>query len=207
VPSHPPGPPLRVAAAPGNGFALVTFSTPVDTGNSPTVSYTVTSSTGKAVSISAADFAKYSFVRVPDLPNGRDVTFTVRAVNATGTSEPSLPSFPIEPSARQVQPPPPPVHVAALPGDHGEVSIHFQSPGIDHAEMDPSPITSYVVSAEPGGARFVLSGRNILTLQDGKHTTFKVISGLKPGTYTFKVAAVNEAGPGAPADTGAVTIR
>lgn len=73
--------------------------------------------------------------------------------------------------------------------------------------MDPSPITSYVVSAEPGGARFVLSGRNILTLQDGKHTTFKVISGLKPGTYTFKVAAVNEAGPGAPADTGAATIR
>ena len=204
---HAPEPPMRVAAAPGNGFALVTFSTPVDTGDAPVASYSVTSSTGETVSISAAAFARYSFVRVPNLTNDEAVTFTVRAVNSAGMSQPSLPSFPIEPSARQVQPPPPPSHVAALPGDHGEVSIHFQSPGVDHPDMDRSPITSYIVTAEPGGARFVLNGRNILTLQDGKHTTFKVISGLKPGSSVFRVAAVNEAGEGAPALTEAVTVR
>ena len=207
VPRHPPEPPFRVAAAPGNGYALVTFSTPVDTGNAPITSYIVTASSGKKVSISPQQFDRDSFVRVPELKNSQPVTFVVEAVNAAGTSQPSLPSFPIQPSDRPVQAPPPPSHVSALPGDHGDVSIHFQSPGVDHPDMDPSPITTYTVTAEPGGQRFVLHGRNILTLQDGKHTTFKVISGLKPGTYTFRLAAVNEAGEGAPATTNPVTIR
>lgn len=46
----------------------------------------------------------------------------------------------------------------------------------------------------PANRKVTFTGRNVLTLQDGKHTTFKVISGLAPGTYTFKVAAVNEGG-------------
>jgi hypothetical protein len=207
APRHAPEPPMRVAAAPGNGFALVTFSVPVDTGNSPIVSYEVTASNDRKVTIAAADYARTSYVRIPDLPNQKPVTFTVTATNAAGRSEDSLPSYPIEPSDRQVHCPPPPSHVSALPGAHGEVSIHFQSPGVEHPGMDDSPITSYVVTAEPGGTRFVLTGRNILTLQDGKHTTFKVISGLKPGTYTFRVAAVNEAGEGDPATTEPVTVR
>jgi hypothetical protein len=50
------------------------------------------------------------------------------------------------------------------------------------------------------------TGRNIVVLQDGRHTTFKVISGLKPGTYTFHIAAVNEAGAGETATTSPVVV-
>lgn len=208
VPRHAPEPPSRVAAAPGNGFALVTFSPPIDTGNAPILSYAITASTGAKAVLSAAEFARIAYVRVPSLANNQPVAFTVTATNSAGTSEPSLPSFASTPSSRKVQPPPPPSRVSAHPGDNGEVSIHFQDPGIRHkAEEDPSPIVAYAVTIEPGGRKVMFTGRNVLTLQGGKHTTFKVISGLKPGAYTFRVSAVNEAGEGAPAITEPVTVR
>jgi hypothetical protein len=34
-----------------------------------------------------------------------------------------------------------------------------------------------------------------------------VISGLKPGTYTFRIAAVNEAGEGSAATTEPVSVQ
>ena len=207
VPARASEAPMRVAAAPGNGSAVVTFSLPVDTGNSPIRFYTVIASTGTAATISADDFAKLSYVRVPNLTNGKPVTFTVTATNAAGTSTTSLPSFPVIPSDRQVQRLPPPSGVSAHAGNHGEVSIHFQSPGVDHPGIDESPITSYVVTIEPTGRKATFTGRNVITLADGKHTTFKVISGLQPGTYVFHIAAVNEAGEGASASTEPVTVQ
>lgn len=148
-------------------------------------------------------WAKVAYARVPGLANDRPVTFTVTAINAAGTGGPSLPSFAITPSGRKVQPPPPPSSVSAHPVDNGEVSIHFQAP---HVERESSPITAYAVTVVPGGRKVMFTGRNVLTLE-GKHTTFKVISGLKPGTYTFRISAVNEAGAGEPAVTGPVTLR
>jgi hypothetical protein len=206
VPARAPEAPARVAAAPGNGFALVTFSPPTDTGNSPVLSYKVVASTGASANISAEDFAKLSYLRVSGLANNLPVTFTVRAVNAAGPSTPSLPSFPITPSDRKVERLPPPSGVSVHAGNNGEVSIHFQHPAVEQHDIDESPITSYVVTIEPSGRKVVLTGRNIITLE-GKHTTFKVISGLKPGTYVFHVAAVNEAGEGAAAVTEPVTVQ
>jgi hypothetical protein len=207
LPATKPEAPSRLAAAPGNGFAYVTFSPPVDDGNRPVLSYTVTASTGAKATISAADFLKVAYLRVPSLANGDPVTFTVTAANAIGSSVPSLPSFPVTPNARTITPPPPPSGVSAHPGEHGNVSVHFQDPAVDHKGEEPSPITAYVVTIEPGGKKVTFTGRNIITLQDGRHTTFKVISGLAPGTYTFHVAAVNEAGPGADAVTQPVIVR
>lgn len=201
VPRRAPEAPNRVAAAPGNGFALVTFSPPVNTGNAQVISYTITASTGAKAKISAEEFAKFAYVRVTGVPNDKPVTFTVAATNAEGTSVASLPSFPITPSDREVQPPTPPREASAFPGDNGQVSIHFQSPAGEFA----GPITAYAVTIEPGGRKVMFTGRNVLTLE-GKHTTFKVISGLKPGTYTFRVSAVNEAGAGEPAITAPVTL-
>jgi hypothetical protein len=205
-PRHAPEPPSRIAAAPGNGFAYVTFSPPVYDGNSPISSYTVTASTGQHATVTAADFAKFSYLRVLDLTNGQPVTFMVMAINGKGTSVSSLPSLPVTPSDRQVHLPPPPSGVSVRPGNNGEVSIHFQDPAVDHKSEDPSPITAYSVTIEPGERKVILTGRNILTLQDGKHTTFKVISGLQPGIYTFHVSAVNEAGEGESAVTAPVTV-
>jgi len=205
-PATRPNAPSRVAAAPGNGFAYVTFSPPVANGNRPVLCYTATASTGAKATVSAAEFFKLAYLRVPGVSNGEPVTFTVVATNAIGTSVPSLPSYPITPDARTVTAPPPPSGVSAHPGERGIVSIHFQDPAVDHKGEDPSPITAYVVTAEPGGQKFTFTGRNIITLQDGRHTTFKVISGLAPGTYTFRVAAVNEAGEGAAAITAPVDV-
>jgi hypothetical protein len=206
-PAVAPEAPSRVAAAPGNGFAYVTFNPPVATGNTPILSYTVVTSTGATITTQAEEFNKLAYLRFPSLSNGRPVTFTVTATNAAGTSVPSLPSIAITPGPRTIKPPSAPSVVSAHPGEHGEVSIHFQSPEVERKGEDSSPITAYVVTVEPGGHKETLTGRNIVVLQEGKHTTFKVISGLKPGTYTFRVAAVNEAGEGEAATTAPVTVQ
>jgi hypothetical protein len=201
-----PEAPSRVAAAPGNDFAYVTFSPSVADGNRPVLSYTVTASTGAKVTVAAGEFLKLAYMRVPALANGQPVTFTVTATNAIGTSVASLPSYAVTPSDRKVTPPPPPADVSAHPGEHGNVSIHFQSPAPEHNGEELSPITAYVVTIEPGGRAVTFTGRNIVVLQEGRHTTFKVISGLKPGTYTFHIAAVNAAGAGEAAVTPPVVI-
>lgn len=205
VPARAPEAPMRVAAAAGNGSAMVTFSPPVDTGNSPVVEYSVVASTGAGARISAAEFARVAYVRVPGLTNGQPVTFTVTATNAAGTSVSSLPSFGVTPSDRQVERLPAPGNVSAHPGSNGEVSIHFQRPKVS-AGVDEGAITSYVVTVEPTGQKVTFVGRNVVTLE-GTHTTFKVIPGLKPGTYTFHVAAVNEVGEGEAATAGPVTVQ
>jgi len=206
VPATAPEAPSRVAAAPGNGFAYVTFSPPVADGGLPVLSYTVTTSTGSTVTVAAEEFLKLAYLRVPSLPNGQPVTFSVTATNAAGVSVPSLPSVAITPEDRTVTPPPAPAAVSAYPGEHGNVSLHFQSPAVEHVVAESSPITAYVVTVEPDGRKEIFTGRNVIALQDGKHVTFKVLSGLKPGTYTFRVAAMNEAGEGPAATTAPVVI-
>lgn len=202
-----PAPPSRVAAAPGDGFAYVTFSPPSFEGSSPVSSYTVTDSTGDHITVRSADFLKVAYLRFAPLRNGQPVTFTVTASNAVGSSVPSMASLAITPGSHTIAPPPPPSGVSAHPGEHGNVSIHFQDPAVSHKGEGSSPITAYVVTAEPGGLRYTFTGRNVLTLQDGRHTTFKVISGLKPGTYNFHIAAVNQAGAGEAAVVGPVEIQ
>ncbi|TAM16379.1 MAG: fibronectin type III domain-containing protein [Rhodanobacter sp.] len=206
VPRHAPQSPSRVAVAPGNGFALVTFCPPVDTGNSPVRLYTVTGSTGQKMEVSSADLRRLGYLKFDHLANRQPVTFTVTATNATGTSEPSLPSYAVTPDARPLDRPQAPAKVFARPGAHGEVSVHFQAPLVDQKTTDNS-ITAYQVTIQPGGRVVTFTGRNVVTLPDTPHTTFDVITGLKPGTYTFSVAAVNEAGPGTPATTKPVKVK
>lgn len=206
LPRTAPDAPSRVAAASGNGFAYVTFSPSIANGNLPVLSYTATASSGAKATVLAEEFMKVAYLRVPSLANGQRVTFTVTATNAAGTSVPSMPSIAITPENNAVAPPPAPAAVSAYPGEHGNVSIHFQSPAVERRVEEPIPITAYVVTVEPGGRKVTFTGRNVVTL-DGRHVTFKVISGLKPGTYTFRIAAVNEAGAGEAATTEPVDIR
>jgi hypothetical protein len=206
-PVSAPEAPSHLAAAPGNGFAYVSFAPPVANGNLPVLSYTVTASTGAKTTVSAEEFMKLAYLRFPALTNGKAVSFSVTASNAAGTSVPSISSLAVTPKQRAVKAPSAPSAVSANAGEHGEVSIHFQNPSVEHKDEDPSPITAYAVTVEPGGRKEMLTGRNIITLQDGKRTTFKVISGLKPGTYTFRVAAVNEAGEGKATTTAPVVIH
>jgi len=58
----------------------------------------------------------------------------------------------------------------------------------------------------PGGRKVMFTGRPVLVL-GGRHVTFDVVDGLEKGkTYTFDVAAVNEAGEGPARSTKPITV-
>ncbi len=200
----PPEPPSRIAAWAGNGFADVTWSPSVNQGGSPVKEYLVQASTGAAMRIASENFWKYAYVKFTGLPNGQPVTFTVQAFNSQGLSVFSLPSRPVTPQEVMIDLPAAPENVSVHPGK-GAVSIHFGLPPAD-ANGTKSPILAYTVTMNPGGRRVTFTGRNIIVLE-GRHITFNVVDGLTSGaSYTFSISAINNAGEGAPAVVGPVTI-
>jgi len=189
-----PEPPMRVAASPVDGAALVTWNPPVLEGSNPVTRYTVTSSAGNPVSLSAAEFARTGYVRAPGLKNGEPVTFTVTSSNASGTSPSSIASPPVTPGARELRKPGAPARIF-VHRSKDAASVHFQAP----KDNGGSPVTAYILTVNPGGQRVRIEGRETLTLS-GKHTMFAVVGGLRPGRpYTFHLSAVNAAGEGPPA--------
>ena len=123
-----------------------------------------------------------------NLVNGDDYTFIVNASNAVGTGAASSPSNGVTP--RTV--PSAPIVTRTVAGA-GEVTIDW-SPGSNGG----SPITSFVVSAQSGGAQCATSSAT---------STQCTISGLTNGRgYTMEVVAVNVAGTGAPSVPSAITI-
>jgi hypothetical protein len=200
----PPEPPSRVAAWAGNGFADLTWSPSVAQGASPVEAYIVRASSGAEIRISNSDFWKDAYVKFPNLPNGQPLTFTVSAVNRQGVSVASMPSLPVTPNNTPIAVPAAPDNVSVHPGK-GAVSIHFQLPTAGHDGVE-SPVLAYAVTVNPGGRKVIFTGRNIVVLE-GRHATFNVVDGLTSGaTYTFSVAAVNNAGEGTPVIVGPVTI-
>jgi Fibronectin type III domain len=195
-----PEPPSRVAAAAGNGFALVAWNPSIFDGGAPVESYTVTSSQGDQATISEADYQASGYVKMTGLENGQDYTFAVEARNANGVSAPSLPSATVVPNDRAIHPPSAPTQAYAESGN-GMASIHFRGAQHDGG----SPIIGYVITAEPGGRKLIITGRAALTL-GGRHTTFAVVDDLENGKhYKFEVAAVNAAGVGTSISTRPVT--
>ena len=87
-------------------------------------------------------------------------------------------------------PPGAPTGVSAGAGD-GEATVTFAPPASDGG----APITSYTVTASPGGAAWTGSGSPV------------IVGGLIDGTsYTFTVTAANSAGPGGPSVPSAPVV-
>jgi hypothetical protein len=171
-------------------------------GTSPVQSYTVTSSAGDQVTVSAEAFRKTTVVRVPGLVNGTGYTFTVSARNGAGASSASLPSRPVTPAAPATAPTVPraPVSVSARAGDRN-ASIHFKDPSAGGTPSSDGglPILSYTITAQPGGRTVTFAGRTVTTL-GSSHTTFTVLGDLANGTaYTVSVTANNAVGSSPPA--------
>ena len=202
-----PEAPSRVAAWGGNGFALVTWSPPVFEGGDDVRSYTVTSSGGARATISAPDFWKEGYIKVPGLRNGDAYTFTVVAANGSGTSAPSLPSREIKVSDAAIGRPEKPDSARVYADSNGRASIVFRDPQGASARKG-APILAYSFTVNPGNRRVEFGGRAVQALKGTAHTTFDVIEGLTPGdTYTISVAAVTAAGDGPPIDVKVTVPR
>jgi autotransporter-associated beta strand protein len=168
TPAGIPGAPSGVSATGGDGQAAVDFT--ASSGNGSAVSlYTVTASPGGAHASGSG-----SPVSVGGLSNGTSYTFTVTAANDVGAGAASAPSNSITPAGA----PSAPSSTLAAAGDK-QATVSFNPP----SNTNGSPITSYTVTASPGGAQAAGSGSPI------------TVGGLTNGTsYTFTVTATNAAG-------------
>jgi len=179
TPAGRPAAPTAATATGGDRKATVSFTAPSSNGAAIS-SYTATASPGGAtVSGSASPLA------FTGLSNGTSYTFTVTATNSVGTSSASSASSAITPAGV----PDAPTAVSASAGD-GKATVSFSAPSGNGAD-----VSSYTVTASPGGASASGSGSSI------------TVSGLSNcSSYTFTVNATNSAGTGGSSSASAPVV-
>jgi titin len=167
-----PDPPTDVAAAvSGLRQVTVSFTPPADDGNSPVTAYTVA-----AIGADVEATGSASPIVVDGLADDGVYGFVVTARNARGHSVASVASN----SVTLPGPPGLPLDVVAVAGN-GTATVSFAPPDDDGG----LPVTSYTVTATPGGRTASGSGSPL------------TLAGLANGTtYTLAVQATNAAGTG-----------
>lgn len=196
-------------STPPSGFPYFTADTPDDTATAGTAysayTFAAASSPSQPISFGVASgtlppgltFDDSTGVLSGTPTTAGTYTFTVRATNAAGTTTTSSrtitvasnPSPPTPPTPPSPVPPGAAVSVTATAGN-AQAIITWGAP----ANPGSFPVTSYQVTASPGGASCLTS------------STLCTVTGLANGTtYTFTVVALNGAGWGAPATSGPVT--
>ncbi len=194
TPATTPGTPSAVAATAGIAQATVSWAAPASNGGSPITGYVVTPYIGATAQTPVSSPGTGTSRVVTGLTSGTAYTFRVAAVNAVGTGSASAASSAVTPQAPPGAPGAP-TSAAATPGD-GQATVSWTAPSSDGG----SPITAYVVTP------FVGAVAQAPVSSSGTGTS-KVVTGLTNGTaYTFRVAATNAIGTGAPsAASAAVT--
>lgn len=187
TPSAPPTQPRNVTAVPSDASLTATWAAPELDGGATVTGYQVTATAAGAAPVTVAVPGTATTADITGLTNGTAYRVTVTATNSAGPSAPSLPSQPATPSGV----PDAPAGVGATAADRSAV-IHWTA-----AAANGSPVTSYTVTASPGGATQTVSG-------SANQTTF---TGLENGeTYTFTVTATNANGSSAPSQPSAAVV-
>ncbi|QHT59361.1 hypothetical protein GXP70_04840 [Paenibacillus lycopersici] len=94
APTTAPAAPTNVDAMVGDGQVTVTFNAPANDGGSEITGYEVTVSPGNRIVTATS-----SPIIISGLTNGISYTFTVKALNSIGASEPSAATSPVTPRA------------------------------------------------------------------------------------------------------------
>lgn len=195
VPFTTPTAPTNVVGIPGADSIALTWVAPLADGGAAITDYVIQYSINNGaawvdspsgISISLAD-------TVAGLSNGASYLFRVAAVNKAGIGLWSSPTSSLKPYSA----PAAPTNLQASPLD-ASVALSWSAP----AATNGSPISDYLV-------QFSTDGSNWTTFTHTASTSSSIaVTGLTNGTsYSFKVAAVNQAGAGAFSTPATATPR
>jgi Fibronectin type III domain/PASTA domain/Divergent InlB B-repeat domain len=183
--------PTDVTGVPGNGQAIVSWTPPGSDGGSPIIGYDVTRYEAGQPPVTTSVGA-VTQLTVNGLTNGTAYTFRVAARNVAGTGRLSTSSSPVTP--RTV--PDAPTNASATAAA-GQATVSWSAPAYNGGNA----IKGYAVTRYVNGVSQGTTNVGVVTQA--------TIGGLTNGTtYTFKVAAKNDAGAGALSnESNAVTPR
>ena len=187
TPSGTPSAPADVVAVNSGSNMTVTFTAPADNGGAAITSYIVVSSPS-ANCLTRVNTTTYTCT---GLTAGANYTFTVKAVNVRGESSASQAST----AVIAIAAPSAPQNVSAVITAGSTTltaAVSFSEPSTDNG----SAITSYTVTASPGGATCTVAAPDL----------FCEIPVLPDQVYTFSVKATNAVGT-SPASTSSLEIK
>ncbi|MCU1454735.1 MAG: fibronectin type protein, partial [Acidimicrobiales bacterium] len=182
-----PAPPPFPSAVPGSGQALVRWK-PASPNAGAVTGYAVTVIVGGVAGAPTAFNSTATQQTISGLVDGSSYTFSVAAINASGTGLPS------PTAAIVVGSPVAPNQPTTTPGDT-QAAVSWTAPSTDNA----SPVTGYVVT--PYLAAVAQPAQTFTST-----ATTQAVTGLtNASTYTFAVAAINARGTG-PASTASAPM-
>jgi hypothetical protein len=209
APTLPSAPSITQVVATSTNSAQLTFTAPLDNGGSPITSFIATSNPG---SLQTAVYQSAGgTINITNLSHSTTYTFSLKAINAAGSSLPSV----ISPSITTATPPPPPEPLAVAPALAAPAftlssaaetrTVNTVATGFTTTSTGGA-IASFAINATPPGMSFntttgALTGTpNTFAAATNYTITATNASGSATQTFRLTVAAVvytvGQTGPG-----------